>query len=190
LPVHRLTDPQIFYPVSESRQFTRVDAGRVFSAAPALLEQDRNKPGNSPESISEVTLNPSKIERIGRGYREQVLQPAEVRIPHPQLVAFEYDKLHNKQELAECAEKFMDRIAAEDAMDHTRARAAIDRVVKSTRRIQPETSKFEFHFRDVVVSRETTGRTGRGKAAPGRRYGAADTSRAKGDVKIPTKVNC
>ena len=30
LPVHRATEIQIFHPVSESRQFTRRDAGRVF----------------------------------------------------------------------------------------------------------------------------------------------------------------
>ena len=30
LPVHRATIRQIFHPVSESRQFNRVDAGRVF----------------------------------------------------------------------------------------------------------------------------------------------------------------
>jgi hypothetical protein len=30
LPVHRATIRQIFHPVSESRHFTRVDAGRVF----------------------------------------------------------------------------------------------------------------------------------------------------------------
>ena len=32
LPVHRATETQIFHPVSESRHFTRRDAGKVFDA--------------------------------------------------------------------------------------------------------------------------------------------------------------
>ena len=32
LPVHRATESQIFHPVSESRHFTRRDAGRVFDS--------------------------------------------------------------------------------------------------------------------------------------------------------------
>jgi hypothetical protein len=136
-----------------------------------------------------VTLNPSAIERIGKGNKEQVLQPAEVRIPHPQLVAFEYDKLHNPQEMAACTEKFIERLATEDSADVQRTQKAVDRVVKTTHRVKPETSRFEFHFRDVVVGKETTGPTGRGTTAPGRRYGVADRSRKKGDVKIPTKIN-
>ena len=38
LPVHPATRQQIFYPTSESRQFTRVDAAKVFS--PTLLPAD------------------------------------------------------------------------------------------------------------------------------------------------------
>ena len=48
LPVHRDTLPQIFYPVSESRHFTRVDAGRVFN--PSLLPADDRIP--HPELIA------------------------------------------------------------------------------------------------------------------------------------------
>lgn len=42
LPVHPHTRPQIFYPTSESRQFTRADAAKVFS--PTLLPADARIP--------------------------------------------------------------------------------------------------------------------------------------------------
>jgi len=42
LPVHPATRQQIFYPTSESRQFTRVDAAKVFS--PTLLPADERIP--------------------------------------------------------------------------------------------------------------------------------------------------
>ena len=41
-PVHPWTRQQIFYPTSESRQFTRVDAAKVFS--PTLLPADDRIP--------------------------------------------------------------------------------------------------------------------------------------------------
>lgn len=47
LPVHKDTLRQIFHPVSESRHFTRVDAGKVFS--PGLLPADDRIP--HPELI-------------------------------------------------------------------------------------------------------------------------------------------
>ena len=42
LPVHPYTRQQIFYPTSESRQFTRADAAKVFS--PTLLPADERIP--------------------------------------------------------------------------------------------------------------------------------------------------
>ena len=47
LPVHPATRQQIFYPASESRQFTRADAAKVFS--PTLLPADERIP--HPELI-------------------------------------------------------------------------------------------------------------------------------------------
>jgi hypothetical protein len=48
LPVHSSTTQQIFYPVSESRAFTRVDAGRAFH--PKLRPADERIP--HPELIA------------------------------------------------------------------------------------------------------------------------------------------
>lgn len=52
LPVHAATQQQIFYPTSESRQFTRVDASRVF--ADGLLPADLRVP--HPELIEDDRL--------------------------------------------------------------------------------------------------------------------------------------
>lgn len=186
LPVHRLTEPQIFYPVSESRQFNRVDAGRVFSAAPAVRASDRDMAGNSPEAIAKVTHHPENIERIGKsGNEERVLQPAEIRIPHPHLVAFEHDNIH-KADVA--GERFIQRIEAEDAAAARRKEYRQKRREAATTTIAPENSRFEYRVRDVVVSRETTGLTGRGTKAPGHRYGVPSSERKRGTVKIPKKV--
>ena len=44
LPVHRATVHQLFHPVSESRHFTRVDAGRAFDAGLLPADERINHP--------------------------------------------------------------------------------------------------------------------------------------------------
>lgn len=190
LPVNRLTDPQIFYPVSESRQFNRVDAGRVFSAAPDLRAAHRDRPSNTPEAIAKITQHPNKIERIGKGDDvEQVLQPAEVRIPHPHLVAFEHENFMQAGDQKASRGKMLHvRIKAEDEADAARKERRQKKIEAAITRVSPEGSRFEFRVRDAVVSRETTGMTGRGTKAPGARYGVPNTERKRGAIKIPKKV--
>lgn len=190
LPVHRLTDPQIFYPVSESRQFTRVDAGRVFSAAPALPHKEAERAVAHPdEAISKITQDPARIERVGKGDDEQqVLQPADVRIPHPHLVSHERQVKSNPNEFRENMKLYRERLQQEEAIEQERKRLAKERAEQRLVRVQPEGSRFEFRIKDVVVSRETTGTDGRGAQAPGRRYGVPTYDRKKGQIKIPTRV--
>ncbi|EED17595.1 conserved hypothetical protein [Talaromyces stipitatus ATCC 10500] len=185
LPVHRLTAPQIFYPVSESRQFTRVDAGRVFSAAPAL-EQGEEATVNV-ESL--IVPQPRRYEKVGKGDEEQqVLLPADARIPHPQLIALERDKISHSMERREYLERYQERLKQSDELEKERKRIAKEKAEKQLTRLQPDNSRFEFRFKDVVVSKETTGPDGRGHVAPGRRYGVPTYDRKKGQVKIPQKV--
>lgn len=187
LPVHRQTDPQIFYPVSESRPFTRLDAGRVFSGAPRLLNHESSDPAHSHS-----TTNPNKkhhIERVGKGADEtQVLQPADARIPHPYLVSHERDRLARPDERNANIKRFAQRLVAEDEADAKRRETALRRQAEATDRVVPKDSRFEFRVSDVVVSKETTGKDGRGARAPGRRYGVPSDDRKKGQVKIPTSV--
>ncbi|PWY75146.1 hypothetical protein BO70DRAFT_296479 [Aspergillus heteromorphus CBS 117.55] len=190
LPSHRLTHPQIFYPVSESRQFNRVDAGRVFSGAPALEHEEVARNAVDPyAAVTRVTHKPSAIEMVGKGDEEhQVLQPADTRIPHPHLVAKERDSLNHPEETYANRKVYNERLRAEEKAQEDRRLKAEERRAKRMLRVQPEDSRFEFRIQDVVVSRETTGKNGRGAAAPGRRYGVPANDRKKGEVKIPTRV--
>ena len=64
LPVHRATRSQLFLPVSESRHFTRVDAGKAFD--PDLLPADERVP--HPELIE------LEKERLASVPREERIQ--------------------------------------------------------------------------------------------------------------------
>ncbi|KAH0362019.1 hypothetical protein KCU65_g8348, partial [Aureobasidium melanogenum] len=55
LPVHPYTRTQIFYPTSESRQFTRADAAKVFS--PTLLPADERIPLSELIDIEKDAIN-------------------------------------------------------------------------------------------------------------------------------------
>lgn len=190
LPVHRLTDPQIFYPVSESRKFTRVDAGRVFSGAPRLENSEIEEQAKNPNAaLARATQDPRKIERVGKGEDEiQVLQPAEARIPHPYLVAHERDCLAHPNEPLEVFQRLPQRLQEEERIQQERKHTAQQIRDSKTQKVTPEDSRFEFRISDVVVSEETTGANGRGTKAPGRRYGIPKDDRKKGQVKIPTEV--
>ncbi|KAL4964906.1 mitochondrial 37S ribosomal protein mS45 [Aspergillus stella-maris] len=190
LPAHRLTDTQIFYPVSESRQFTRVDAGRVFSAAPARTHKFAAEQDADPDlAITNVTQNPSRIEFVGKGDKEQpVLQPADVRIPHPHLISYARDMRKRRNEKQSVINDQRARIEKEDAVDKERKQAAEAIREANTSHVKPESSRFEFRIKNVEVSKETTGANGRGAQAPGRRYGTPSYERKKGQVKIPTRV--
>ena len=69
LPVHAATQQQIFYPTSESRQFTRVDAARIF--ADGLLPADLRVP--HPELIEDERL---RLEGVGA---KDIAERAEAR---------------------------------------------------------------------------------------------------------------
>ena len=83
---------------------------------------------------------------------------------------------------------YNERLKAEEEAEKERKREVKERIEKRTTKIGTEDGRFEFRFKDVVVSRETTGHDGRGTAAPGRRYGVPTYDRKKGQVKIPIKV--
>lgn len=191
LPAHRLTESQIFYPVSESRQFNRADAGRVFSGAPAAKPEDEQRAAADPtEATLSVTERPNTIERVGKGDDEtQVLQSADVRIPHPHLIAFHRDRFTMPQEKNEWAERYQARLRRDENARAERKNRAAVREEQRTKKVEPDNSRFQFRFSDVVADKMTTGPTGRGTKAPGERYGVPNYDRAKGRVKIPTKVN-
>ncbi|KAL2813244.1 eukaryotic mitochondrial regulator protein-domain-containing protein [Aspergillus granulosus] len=188
LPAHRLTDPQIFYPTSESRQFTRVDAGRVFSAAPARLRGD-DAYEEPWKVVRDLNLGERRIETVGKGEGEQrVLQPADVRIPHPQLITLESERAANPDSPRDVWTAYEKRLKEGNEAEEKRKLRKQEARDRQVTRIQPESSRFEFRIKDVIVSKETTGLNGRNPQAPGRRYGVPKMDRKKGQVKIPTQV--
>jgi hypothetical protein len=78
LPVHRDTLRQIFHPVSESRHFTRVDAGHIFN--PSLLPADDRIPHPELVDIERARLgDPNKKDEMLRVVREKLVQEGRAR---------------------------------------------------------------------------------------------------------------
>lgn len=189
LPAHPLTGAQIFYPVPESRSFTRVDAGRVFSGAPAMENDVAAKIEHPSNLAEEVNQNPQSIEWVGKGANaRQVLQPADVRIPHPQLVQLEIDRKLFPNERRAVAQRHTQRLERQEAAEKKRRDRAQAHRENSIKHVEPEGGRFDYRIQDAVYTRETTGADGRAAWAPGRRYGVPTNDRKRGMVKIPTRV--
>lgn len=97
VPVHYATLKQIFYPVAESRQFTRRDAGRVFSHGllpaedriphPQLVQFERLRLDGVPLNEAEKVMREkiSKEEKIREAQKEKIKKEQErmVKKVHP-----------------------------------------------------------------------------------------------------------
>lgn len=189
LPAHPSTGAQIFYPVPESRSFTRVDAGRVFSGAPTLEKAVADKISHPSDLVDNIIQNPNSIEWVGKGENaRQVLQPADVRIPHPQLVKLELDRKAFPNERRAVAQRHAERVEKQEAAEQERRERAHARREKSIQHVEPEGSRFDYRIQDAKFTKETTGADGRAPWAPGRRYGVPADDRKRGMVKIPTRV--
>ena len=143
ITVHKATLPQVFHPISESRHFSRADAGETF---------------------------------------EKGLLPPEKRIPHPQAVAIEKDRLEGTIFEERNSKNWEAADARDRALEKVAARRR-EKEVKATTIVQ--SGRWNFKFRDVVVDRESVGRHVPGV---GSRYGVPPQDRKKGQVKIPTRV--
>ena len=179
LPVHFSTNPQIFWPTSESRLFNRTDAGRVFSGAHRLPDGD----------TSPSTEKPEHFEIVGKpGHERPVLLPADARIPHPHLIEYYRDQMNTelKGDKRVINERYNERIVLEMQRTEEEKQKRIELEEKNTKRVQ--TQRWDFLFREVQATREGTGLDGRGTKSPGFRYGVPSPERKRGQVKIPTKV--
>jgi Eukaryotic mitochondrial regulator protein len=187
LPVHVLTKQQLFYPTSESRPFNRVDAGRVFSAAPRLPNSLDAAEGGTTKV---PTWQDTEVEIIGKkGHEMQVLKPADSRIPHPHLIAYEKDKRDPelKGQDSEVLARYKQRLDDDvKTREEARAKRKAREEAKMTR---IETGRWEFVIKDVKATIIGTGLDGRGTGSPGYRYGVPAQDRKRAQVKIPTRVN-
>ena len=146
LPVHRDTLTQIFHPVSESRHFTRTDAGKVFN--PTLL-------------------------------------PADDRIPHPELVVMERERMETTTEQGRISRQ-RDKLRLQEAEAAEREKKKREKAAREITKVTPEGSRWEFRFQDVSV--ESVGREGRDRKGVGARYGIPHQDRKRGQIKIPKFV--
>lgn len=186
LEQHPLTFPQVFYPTSESRAFNRTDAGRVFSGAPRLPDELDVGQGGQPAS---EPWKDTKPEYVGKaGHSHPILKPADSRIPHPQLIAYEKDWLDPEfsQDRPQLQARNQQRLD-EDARKRREAKETKERL-EEERRTRVDTGRWQFIFTDVAATREGTKLDGRGTKSPGVRYGVPSQERKKGQVKIPTRV--
>ncbi|KAJ9484273.1 hypothetical protein VN97_g9101 [Penicillium thymicola] len=189
LPAHPLTGSQIFYPVPESRSFNRVEAGRVFSGAPALEQSEAEEISHPSDLAEKIIEDPNSIGWVGKGANaRQILQPADVRIPHPHMVALERDRLANPNEWRAVADLQSKRLERQDAIEKERRERIQARREKKLTVVSPEDSRFDYRIKDTIYTSETTGTDGRGSKATGRRYGVPHRDRTRGEVKIPTRV--
>ncbi|CAI7603590.1 unnamed protein product [Penicillium glandicola] len=189
LPAHPLTGSQIFYPVPESRSFNRVEAGRVFSGAPAMEHSEAAQISHPSDLTEKIIENPNSIGWVGKGANaRQILQPADVRIPHPHMVALERDRLANPNERLAVADLQSKRLERQDAIEKERGERIQARREKKLTTVSPENSRFDYRIKDTIYTTETTGVDGRGSKAVGRRYGVPHRDRTRGEVKIPTRV--
>lgn len=185
LPVHPLTDAQVFYPTSESRPFNRTDAGRVFSGAPRLPDHmDIAQGGTPPEPWTNT-----KTEKVGKGEDEiDVLKPADARIPHPHLIAYAKDKQNQKMGDSEEIRKRYAQRLTDDAEKRANARAkkiAEDEAKKS----RIETKRWQVVVTDIKSTKAVATKDGlKQRGAVGDRYGLPFEDRKKGMHKIPQRV--
>ncbi|OAP56954.1 hypothetical protein AYL99_09066 [Fonsecaea erecta] len=186
LEQHPLTFPQIFYPASESRAFNRTDAGRVFSGAPRLSDEQEN----AIDEGAHEAWQDSRPEIIGRpGHTRTVLKPADSRIPHPHLIAFEKDKQDRSLTPLERRARHRERLEKDE--ERRRALKAKLQEEEESKRTRIDVGRWQFVVTEVQSTRQGTGLDGRGsgKGAVGQRYGVPSQERKKGQVKIPTKVD-
>lgn len=192
LPVHPLTHPQVFYPTSESRHFTRTDAGRVFSGAPRLAsEHDVAEGGQPPQPMWQDT-RPEFTKTLDKhGYESliSVLKPADSRLPHAHLVPLAADQQDpelraNKSQIAA---RYQARLDADTAERARRQKHRREQEESRTRLL--DTDRWQFVVKEVTTDRMGTGLDGRGTGSPGYRYGVPRNDRKKGVRKIPTSMD-
>lgn len=131
----------------------------------------------------------NKTEFVGRlDTTRPVLKPADSRIPHPHLIAFEKDKLDKSLTALERRARHRERLQ-EDEEKRQAAKARLHEE-EEARKTRIDVGRWQFVVTDVQSTRQGVGLDGRGSGhgAIGERYGVPSQTRKKGHVKIPTKV--
>ncbi|KAI9812775.1 MAG: hypothetical protein M1827_004531 [Pycnora praestabilis] len=180
--------------------------GNTFAApyASAILSMLPQTPYNanapSPhESINDLPTHQATVQQIFHPVAESrsftradsalvfspTLLPADQRIPHPELIGLEKERLEGVPR-EERIRRQRERTAAETKTREEKEARRRAREEKTVKRVRPAGGRWEFRFTDVRV--EEAGRDGRGVRGVGSRYGIPNEDRKRGQVKIPTRV--
>ena len=122
LPVHSSTLRQVFHPVSESRHFTRTDAGKVFD--PKLLPADDRIP--HPELVEsyrdrvEGILGPERAKRV----QEREDREIAAKVAKEKMRAQEEERRVKKVQAERWEFRFRD-VSVEDAGKNGRGRRGV-----------------------------------------------------------------
>jgi hypothetical protein len=114
------------------------------------------------------------------------LLPADARIPHPELIDIERDRLMGlgyEERVARAKER---EEAALKQKRQKELREERKRQEKMTT-VMPEKGRWEWRFENIKV--DDVGKDGRAPSGVGWRYGVPHQDRKRGIVKIPTKVD-
>ncbi|KAI9820062.1 MAG: hypothetical protein M1826_001052 [Phylliscum demangeonii] len=164
---------------------------------------DRDHP-TAHEPINDLTVHPATLPQIfhptsearvfTRADAAEVfhpgLLPADARIPHPELIVLERERLDDvpREERVERQrqrnrQKETDRVAeaAKRAARRARSRRIIPAAVDGG-----HGGRWEWHVKEIRV--EAAGNDGRASTGVGWRYGVPHQDRKRGQIKIPTRV--
>jgi len=195
LPVHPDTQQQIFYPISESRQFTRTDAAKVFS--PTLLPADKriqhasllkdeslwtdaeDDPQDEDEdaflnSISDIE---EEAEQASKKFRDMIIKnnvDQDVERSREEIDPQVIEEMVNSIELSE---EDLDQIEAGE--EHVvENKSAVDTV---------KARRWDFKFEHIEA--DNVGRNPRDSRGVGWRYGMPHEDRKRGQNKrVPLSV--
>lgn len=116
---------------------------------------------------------------------EETLLPADDRIPHPELIELERERMEGVGRDERIARQ-RERIRVEKEKRDAREAAKKAREERDVTVVTKPGGRWEFRYREIRV--DDVGKDGRGEKGVGWRYGIPHEDRKKGQVKIPTRV--
>ena len=159
------------------------------------------EPSKAPivhESINDLRVHPYTKQQVfvpvsearhftrkdaGEAFHNNFL-PTEARIPHPQLVALEKDRLAGMPG-DKLKERARERLEKEAEIRQKREDEKKRKIAETVRVMNPG-QRFAFRFEECNA--EAVGKDGRSHKGVGWRYGMPHEDRKKGQIKIPTHV--
>lgn len=157
-------------------------------------------PPRAHESINDLPVHQATVQQIfhptseSRAFTredaakvfDEKLLPADQRIPHPELIQLERERIQGvprEERIARQRERTRQDAEKREARDELRRKREKAKVTV----VAPEGGRWEFRFREIHV--EDVGKDGRARTGVGWRYGIPHEDRKKGQIKLPRSVH-